>query len=1086
MTSIRRTPLLLICFIVLAVTVSMPRLAGATSQLLGKWGYEWFALYKSEGDSGKGASNGSGVLTFDDGSGGTTYDYGTGSENWLENASDIDTGPESYTDTFTWNTTPLGDGTYELTMTYDSDGETESYEVAISDNGNVMIFNGTGYVDEVIIINAVKIDTAKTYANADLTGDYYAIRYGYNEAPSESHVAESSIVTFDDAIAELVNIDWAENNNGVFDASNDPTSDPYTVNSDGSVDVGGEIGHLAGNGNAFVIPFLNTQGSYEFKFGLKRGDLAYTASDLSGRWILSSIGDDGSLIDGEFATWGYMDCDATANCTTSGFSRKNYKGNFESHLPPFGTFTVSSDGSLALSSYFGDSAPAYAGAIGNAANTMILNPSFDSAYPDLRETVVAVRCDACGQVGLLGAIEGTTTYTGGQSGTGIIGVYPASTLDCIDGPDTKPIAIDDSWAQPGSYSINVPDGTYYVLASIATGPGGDLYYTDPSGTYTNCTSASSVTVSSGGTVTAIDFELVDGTSTLPNLMVDVFPDTYAYSIHDESLPTYYAYFTVRDPFGLATSVSVDGPGIVSGPISLSYDAFYNEWSLPSGYDLGTSPPSTPASYTVDIFDGTNTRYRYPVIDSFVGPFASNLSPASVTVTEEWPTFSWDSACCDNYSYRVEVFDDTSAKMWESTDTTAYTMVYDGPHLEPLTTYTWYVVTYDQNWNSSISIEQSFTYDGPPPPRPVYLVWYDNESGRDEIYFTRSTDDGLTWETPKIISWPAIGGNSITPDIAIEGSDVYVVWTEDFGTYSEILMRKSSDYGQTWTVSGWLTNDGTLFNVNPKVAAANGFAYFIYQNNYSGSQDLLLKWSNDGGYNWRHRPVTLTSGIEQQNPDIAADGNDLYIVWDSDIYNPGGTRDIRMAYSYDNGETLNYQKISRRSGDSVKPKVDTVSTNVKVIWQNDLWSTAGTYEVFLRSSTDGATSWDQMRKKTYDASAGIDIMPAFDFDSTGEMPLLWVSTKYDVNGDIFMKRSTDGGSTWLWHRRFIAAHHQSSGFPSVALNGTGLVTAWSDNAHTIGGTTDILVRTSSDNGAIFTSPIRITDTVGDSKGPVLAW
>jgi hypothetical protein len=56
---------------------------------------------------------------------------------------------------------------------------------------------------------------------------------------------------------------------------------------------------------------------------------------------------------------------------------------------------------------------------------------------------------------------------------------------------------------------------------------------------------------------------------------------------------------------------------------------------------------------------------------------------------------------------------------------------------------------------------------------VHVVWYDDRTGNSQIYYKRSTDGGLNWETEiRLSDDPAWKEH---PAVAISGSHVYVVW-----------------------------------------------------------------------------------------------------------------------------------------------------------------------------------------------------------------------------------------------------------------------------------------------------------------------
>ncbi len=87
---------------------------------------------------------------------------------------------------------------------------------------------------------------------------------------------------------------------------------------------------------------------------------------------------------------------------------------------------------------------------------------------------------------------------------------------------------------------------------------------------------------------------------------------------------------------------------------------------------------------------------------------------------------------------------------------------------------------------------------------IYVVWYDETPGNTEIYFKKSDDGGATWTTNKRLTNNA--GDSMYPAIAVDGSNIYVVWQDYTPGNTEIYFKKSDDGGVTWTTTKRLTNN----------------------------------------------------------------------------------------------------------------------------------------------------------------------------------------------------------------------------------------------------------------------------------------
>jgi hypothetical protein len=82
---------------------------------------------------------------------------------------------------------------------------------------------------------------------------------------------------------------------------------------------------------------------------------------------------------------------------------------------------------------------------------------------------------------------------------------------------------------------------------------------------------------------------------------------------------------------------------------------------------------------------------------------------------------------------------------------------------------------------------------------IHLVWYDNRDGNQEIYYKRSTNSGINWgaDTRLTINIPGI---SYLPSVAVSGSAVHVVWTDDRNSNYEIYYKRDSTGNPTGIIN----------------------------------------------------------------------------------------------------------------------------------------------------------------------------------------------------------------------------------------------------------------------------------------------
>jgi hypothetical protein len=79
---------------------------------------------------------------------------------------------------------------------------------------------------------------------------------------------------------------------------------------------------------------------------------------------------------------------------------------------------------------------------------------------------------------------------------------------------------------------------------------------------------------------------------------------------------------------------------------------------------------------------------------------------------------------------------------------------------------------------------------------VYVVWWSNKTGNDEVMFKASTDSGKTFGDKMNLS-NSSNSNSQDAQIAASDNNVYVSWWERNSTSNEPVLRVSNDSGKTF-------------------------------------------------------------------------------------------------------------------------------------------------------------------------------------------------------------------------------------------------------------------------------------------------
>jgi hypothetical protein len=79
---------------------------------------------------------------------------------------------------------------------------------------------------------------------------------------------------------------------------------------------------------------------------------------------------------------------------------------------------------------------------------------------------------------------------------------------------------------------------------------------------------------------------------------------------------------------------------------------------------------------------------------------------------------------------------------------------------------------------------------------VYVAWWSNKTGNDEVMFKASTDGGKTFSNKMNLS-NSPNSDSQDAEIAAAGNNVYVSWWERNQTMNEPVLRVSNDNGKTF-------------------------------------------------------------------------------------------------------------------------------------------------------------------------------------------------------------------------------------------------------------------------------------------------
>jgi hypothetical protein len=340
---------------------------------------------------------------------------------------------------------------------------------------------------------------------------------------------------------------------------------------------------------------------------------------------------------------------------------------------------------------------------------------------------------------------------------------------------------------------------------------------------------------------------------------------------------------------------------------------------------------------------------------------------------------------------------------------------------------------------------------------VYVAWQDltlvpGSGGGNEIWLRVSSNSGVSFGSAIRITTNT--GSSLCPSVAADGSYVYVAWQDDTpvtgsGAADEIWLRASSNNGALFGSPVRITKN-TGQSRYPSVAAAGSYVYVAWEDNTpvtgsGGSFEIWMRVSSNNGASFGSAIRITTNTGASVDPSVAAVGSDLYVAWadDTPVTGSWDAPEVWWRVSSNKGASFSSpMRITTNPGNSMHPSVAAVGDYVYVAWDDNtaVPGSGGSYEIWLAAIP-------LLLRYSLGASSGASLAPV-------------------------IRISTNTGT---------------SVNPSVAAVGSNVYLAWQDSTPVTGSGSnpEIWSRASSNNGALFGSPVRITTNIYASAYPSVA-
>jgi hypothetical protein len=170
----------------------------------------------------------------------------------------------------------------------------------------------------------------------------------------------------------------------------------------------------------------------------------------------------------------------------------------------------------------------------------------------------------------------------------------------------------------------------------------------------------------------------------------------------------------------------------------------------------------------------------------------------------------------------------------------------------------------------------------------------------ELVFVKSTNNGISWSTPQIIT-----SAQDRPRIKNFKTDA-VFLVVAYGDGTEIYSVRSFTAGEVWTDSQVVSEFDSISSQCPAMdtddSAGIHITWYDYKYSpYPWTGDIFYRASRDTGNTWE--PIdSLTTQHRARHSDILAEENNLHLVWDDDRNGFGENEEIYYRMSTDLGQT----------------------------------------------------------------------------------------------------------------------------------------------------------------------------------------
>lgn len=306
---------------------------------------------------------------------------------------------------------------------------------------------------------------------------------------------------------------------------------------------------------------------------------------------------------------------------------------------------------------------------------------------------------------------------------------------------------------------------------------------------------------------------------------------------------------------------------------------------------------------------------------------------------------------------------------------------------------------------------------------IHIVWNTYTVGETAVYHRRSTNCGTSWEiaTRLVDSAPF---DLYYTTIAVSGAYVYITWSDERDGNSEIYFKKSTDNGINWSPDIRLTSNAAP-SYSTSISSQGVFVHIVWVDERDGNREIYYKKSTDNGNIWSADVRLTNNPYESNSPSLVLKDASIHLAWD-DSRIGGNSLNIFYKRSLDNGANWSSDiPLTNANQSSAHPSITAADSNVYIAWRK---GSDWTSEIYFIHSENAGVSWETPLQLTNQPS--LSWYPVIS-STNSNVHVLWFDDRPPASA-IYYKRSSDWGASWGIDSQFTPHELASLRYDIVAF------------------------------------------------------